>query len=165
MEERISTIKKLALKKEDIQSMIMLDIGLNGSDLKFLEDEFDFYKEDIDKFIANYKNLGVVFRLRPIIEEFVKDWKMFIQRVIKKSFEFDKFNNVFVNKGYDKILLISNKRLLKVDLKKLNEKIEEINYRIESYNEKVLEEMEGLIEATKEEHKGIFSRIVDVLKR
>ena len=38
----------------------MLDKGLSGSDLKFLEDEFDFYKEDIDKFVSQYKNLGIV---------------------------------------------------------------------------------------------------------
>ncbi|GAF89343.1 unnamed protein product, partial [marine sediment metagenome] len=58
MEERISTIKKLELKKEDIQSMIIFDRGLSGSDLNFLEEEFDFYKEDINNFVASYKNLG-----------------------------------------------------------------------------------------------------------
>jgi len=165
MEERISTIKKLDLKKEDIESMIMFNRALDGKDSNFLEEEFDFYKEDIDKFAANYKNIGVVFRLRAIKEELLKDWKMFIQRVIKKSYDFDRFNNVFVNKKYDKILLVTNKRLLKVDLKKLNEKIEEINYRIESYDEKILEEMEDLAEATKEEHKGIFKRVIEVLRK
>lgn len=165
MEERISTIKKLDLKKDDVISMILFDMGLSGNDLKFLEDEFDFYKEDMDKFVANYKNVGVVFKLRPIQEGFVKDWKMFLQRIVKKSYDFDRFNNVFVNKNYDKMLLVTNKRLLKVDLKKLNEKIEEMNYRIESYNEKVLDEMEDLAEATKEEHRGIFGRVMEVLKR
>ena len=165
MEERISTIKKLDLKKEDIQSMIMFDRGLDGKDLKFLEDEFDFYKEDINNFAANYKNIGVVFKLTPIKEGMLKDWKMFMQRVIKKSYEFDRFNNVFVNKSYDKILLVSNKRLLGVDLKKLNEKIEEINYRVEHYDEKVLEEMEDLAEATKEEHKVFFGRMMRIWEK
>ncbi len=165
MEERISTIKKLELKKEDIQSMIMFDRGLNATDLKFLEDEFDFYKEDINNFVASYKNLGVVFKLTPINDELQKDWKMFLQRVVKKSYDFDKFHNIFVNKEYDKILLVTNKRLLKVDLKNLNAKIEDIDYRIESYDEKVAEEMQDLAEATKDEHKGIFSRVMEVLKR
>lgn len=165
MEERISTIKKLELRKDDMQSMVMFDSNLNASDLKFLEDEFDFYKEDIDNFAANYKNIGIVFKLTPIKEELLKDWKMFLTRVIKKSYDFDKFYNIFLNKSYDKILLVTNKRLLKVDLKKLNEKIEDANYRIESYNGKVLEEMEDLAEVTKEEHKGIFSRVMEVLKR
>ena len=163
MEERISTIKKVELKKEDMQSMIMFDSKLSVNDLKFLEDEFDFYKEDMDKFAANYKNLGIVFKLTPIQKEFLADWKIFLQKVIKKSFEFDKFNHIFVNKTYDKILLVTNKRLLKVDLSKLNEKIEDINYRIENFDEKVETEMQGLSEATK--NKGFFSRLVEVLKR
>lgn len=165
MEEKISTIKKLELKKEQIQSMILFNSELNATDLKFLEEEFDFYKEDINNFVTNYKNLGVVFKLTPINEELVKDWKMFLQRVIKKSYDFDKFHNVFVNKSYDKLLLVSNKRLLDIDLKKLNEKIEEINYRIESFDEKVAEEMEDLAEATKDVHKGIFSKLIEVLKK
>jgi len=165
MEERISAIKKLELKKEDMQSMIMFNRDLNAGDLKFLDDEFDFYKEDIDNFTVNYKNIGIVFKLTAMKEEFLKDWGMFIKRLIKKSYEFDKFNNIFANKKYDKLLLVTNKRLLKVDLKKLNEKIEDINYRVNSYNDKVLEEMEDLAEVTKEEHKGIFSRVMEVLKR
>jgi len=164
MEERISTIKKVELKKEDMQSMIMFDRGLTGTDLKFLEEEFDFYKEDIDKFVNSYKNIGVVFKLTAIKEGMLTDWKSFIQRVIKKSYEFDKFNNVFVNKTYDKVLLVTNKRLLKIDLEKLNEKIEEINYRIESYDEKVEVEMEGLAEATKDDN-GFFSKIVEVFRK
>lgn len=165
MEERISTIKKLDLKKEDIQSIIMLDKELRGTDLKFLEDEFDFYKEDANKFVANYKNIGVLFKLTPIQTELLKDWKMFIPKVIRRSYGFDKFSNIFVNNTHNKVLIVSNKRLLRLDLKKLNEKIEEINYRIESHNEKVLEEMKELAETTKEEHKGIFSRIIEVLRR
>ena len=163
MEERISTIKKVELKKEDMQSMIMFDSKLSVNDLKFLEDEFDFYKEDVDKFAANYKNLGIVFKLTPIQKEFLADWKIFLQKVIKKSYEFDKFHNLFVNISYDKILLVTNKRLLKVDLSKLNEKIEDINYRIENFDEKVETEMKDLSEATK--NKGFFSRLVEVLKR
>lgn len=165
MEERISTIKKLELKKEDMLSMVMFDRGMREEDLKFLEEEFDFYKEDADKFTASYKNIGVVFRLKAINEEMLKDWKLFIQKVIKKTAEFDKFHNLFVSKSYDKVLVVTNKRLLNIDLKKLNEKIEEINYRIESYDEKVLVEMENMAKATKDEHKGIFSRVMEVLKK
>ena len=61
--QRISTARKLGMRKGDVISIIMLDKGLSGSDLKFLEDEFDFYKEDIDKFVSQYKNLGIVFKL------------------------------------------------------------------------------------------------------
>ena len=165
MEGTISTIKKLDLKKEDIQSVIMLDKDLSGTELKFLEDEFDFYREDVNRFAANYKTIGVIFKLTPIKTEFMKDWKIFLQKVIRRTYSFDKFDNIFVNNTYDKVLVVSNKRLLNIDLKKLNEKIEEINYRIESHNEKAMEEMKSLSETNKEEHKGIFSRIVEVLKR
>ncbi len=165
MEERISSIKKLGLKKEDMQSIIMFDKGLSGSDLKFLEDEFDFYREDIDKFGANYKNLALVFKLMPANKELLTDWKEFIQKVIKRSYDSDKFENVFLNKAYDKILLVTNKRLVEVDLGKLNEKIEEINYRIESYDEKVKVEMDEMAEATKGGHKGFFGRIMRVLEK
>ncbi len=166
MEERISTIKKVELKKGDMQGIIMLDKSLNGTDLKFVDDEFDFYKEDIDRFVANYKNIGVVFKLTPIQGEFLKDWKTFLRAVIKQNYELDKFDNILVNKDGDKALLISNKRLLGLDLKKLNEKIEEINYRIESYNEKIEVEMQEELEReAKEQRTNIFSRIMHVLKR
>lgn len=165
MEERISTIKKVELKKESMHGIIMFDKSLSGSDLKFLEDGFDFYKEDADRFASNYKNLGLVFNLTPIKQEFLKDWGTFLRRAIKKSPEFDKFNNMFVSRGYDKVLVVTNKRLSGVDIKKLNEKIEDINYRIESYNEKIVEEMKGAAEAAKEEHKGILRRVLEVLKK
>lgn len=165
MEERTSTIKKLELKKDDIISIVLFDKGLSGNDLKFLEDEFEFYKEDINNFTSNYKNIGVVFRLKAIKEEFLKDWKIFLQKVIRRSYGFDKFSNIFVSKGGDKILLITNKRLLSIDLKKLNEKIEETNYRIESYNDKISEEMKGLVEVAEEEPKGIFKKVMEVFRR
>ena len=148
-----------------MQSIIMFDKGLSGSDLKFLEDEFDFYREDIDKFGANYKNLALVFKLMPANKELLSDWKEFIQKVIKRSYDSDKFENIFLNKTYSRVLLVTNKRLLNVDLGKLNEKIEEINYRIESYDEKVKVEMDEMAEATKEEHKGFFGRIMKILEK
>jgi hypothetical protein len=163
MEERISTIKKVELKKDDIQSMIMFDRGMSGGDLKFLEDEFDFYKEDIDNFLSYYKNIGMVFRLKANDEKFVKDWEMFLKRVFKKKVEFDKFHNIFVAKKSDMLLLVTNKRLLKLDLKRLNERIQEINYRIENFDEKVLAEMEDLAERTK--HKGVFDRLIEVFRK
>jgi hypothetical protein len=162
MEEKISTIKKVELKKEDMLSMVMFDRGMTATDLKFLEEEFGFYKKDADTFTASYKNVGVVFGLKAVNDEMAKDWKLFILKIIKKSVDFDKFHNIFVSKNYDKVLLVTNKRLLKIDLKKLNEKIEDINFRIESYDEKVMNEMAT---ETKEEHKGIFGKIVEVLSR
>jgi len=165
MEERISTIKKLELKKEDMLSMVMFDRGMTASDLKFLEEEFDFYKADADKFTSSYKNVGVVFGLKAVNDEMLKDWKLFVQKIIKKTADFDKFHNIFVSKEYDKVLLVTNKRLLNVDLKKLNEKIEDINFRIERYDEKVMDEMEELATVTKGGHKGIFGKIIEVLTR
>lgn len=165
MEGQISTIKKLDLKKDDMISMVMFDIGLGGNDLKFLEEEFDFYKEDIDNFVASYKNLGFVFKLKANNHELLKDWKMFIDRVINKNSDFDKFNHIFVSKNYDKVLLVTNKRLLNVDLKILNEKIEHINYRIENFDEKLLENTDYSAEAGHAEHKGILSRVLEVLRR
>ena len=162
MEEKISTIKKIELKKEDMLSMVMFDRGMTATDLKFLEEEFGFYKKDADTFTASYKNVGVVFGLKAVNDEMVKDWKLFILKVIQKTTDFDKFHNIFISKNYDKVLLVTNKRLLNIDLKKLNEKIEDVNFRIESYDEKVMNEMED-VPVVKE--KGIFGKIVEVLKR
>ncbi|MBW2975446.1 hypothetical protein KY366_07030 [Candidatus Woesearchaeota archaeon] len=164
MDGQISTIKKLEMKKDDMLGMVMFNSGLSSTDLRFMEEEFDFRQRDIDSFVSCYKNLGIVFRLKPIQEKFLKEWKPFIQKTIRKSSQFDRFSNIFVNKSYDKILLVTNKRLLAVDLKKLNEKIEYINYRIESYDRKVLEEMNDPADAAKEEHKGIFQKVIDVLR-
>ncbi|MEA2037173.1 MAG: hypothetical protein U9O94_06685 [Nanoarchaeota archaeon] len=163
MEERVSTIKKIDLKKEDVHSMIMLDRSLSGADLSFLEKEFDFYQEDVNRFLSNYKSLAVVFNLSSIQEEFLTDWKLFIQKTIKRN-DTGRFHNIFVNKKYDQVLLITNKRLLKVDLNILNEKIEDMNYRIESYNEKVKVEMDGLAEATKGQS-GFFGKIIKLLEK
>ena len=165
MEERISLINKIGLKKDDVLSMVMFDRGLSGADLNFLEDEFDFSKADIDNFLSCYKNVGMVFKLNKANTEYSSDWKLFVLKVIKKSYEFDKFNNIFVSKKFDKVLLVTNKRLLKVDLGILNEKIDEINYRISNYDEKVQVEMEAVAEATKDEHTGFLGKVIGVLKR
>ena len=164
MEGNISPIKKLEMKKPDVNSIVIFDKELSNDDLKFLEDEFDFFKEDIDKFLANYKNIGVVFKLTPIREGFKKEWRIFLNNAIKKSYEFSKFNNLFVGNGYDKILFVTCKRLLKIDLEKLNEVIEEINYRIEGYNTKIDAELRDIPVSIEEEKKGFFKRIRDIIK-
>jgi hypothetical protein len=156
----LSTIKKLDMKKESVQSIIMFDRGLKGSDLGFLEEEFDFNKELMSKFVANYKNVGIVFKLNEMQEETSKEWGVFIDRVIRKSSGLSAFDNIFVGKKYDSILLVTNKRLLKLDLGKLNNKIEDINYRIDGFNNKASEEMEKVAEG-----KGFFSKIVEVLRK
>ena len=163
MEERISAIKRLELKKEEVQSIIMLDSPLSANDLKFLEDEFDLFKEDISGFAAKYKSRGIIFRLTPLRKELLKEWKPFLQKALKRQ-GMKSFDNIFVNNAYDKLLLVTSKRLLNIELERLNEKIDEINQRIESYNEKVKVEMDELAEATKE-RKGIISKIVGALKR
>ena len=164
MEEKISTIKKVELKKEGMHSMIMLDGNLRGTDLKFLEDEFELYKEDIDRLVSKYKNIGIVFGLAQIQEGYLKDWKTFIREVIRHSEEMDKFRNILVNKSGDKLLLITNKRLIQMDLNNLNEKIENVNYRIEDYNEKLdIDRKESDRELRG--NKSIFSRIIEVLRK
>ena len=157
--QRISTARKLGMRKGDVISIIMLDKGLSGSDLKFLEDEFDFYKEDIDKFVSQYKNLGIVFKLNAIEEDCAKDWKGFL---ILRSGEVDRFSNMFAGSNCDKVLLITNKRLLNIDLDNINEKIEEMNFRIEKQNESALSDIRDMAPASR---KGIFGRLIDVLRK
>ena len=164
MEEKISTIKKVEFKKEDMHSMIMLDGKLTGTDLKFLEDEFEIYREDIDRLVSRYKNIGIAFNLAQIQESYLKDWKTFVREVIRHSEEMNRFRNIIINKKGDKLLLITNKRLFQMDIQNLNDKIEDVNYLIEDYNEKIeMEKQESGNEL--KGNKNIFSRIIEVLKR
>ncbi|MBU0628130.1 MAG: hypothetical protein KKC75_02995 [Nanoarchaeota archaeon] len=164
MEERVSTIKKVELKKGDMHSMIVLNGNLSGTDLKFLEDEFELYKEDIDSVVSKYKDIGIVFNLTQLQEGYLKDWKTFIREVIRHSEEMDRFKNILLNKSGDKVLLITNKRLIKMDFKNLNEKIEDVNYKIEDYNEKIeIDRAES--EREMRGNKGLFSRLIEVLRK
>ena len=72
MEEKVSTIKKVELKKGDMHGIIMLNSNLSGTDLKFLEDEFEIYKEDIDWGVTNYKDIGIVLSLTQLQEGYKK---------------------------------------------------------------------------------------------
>ena len=52
-----------------------------------------------------------------------------------------KFDNVFYNKSCNKLMLVTNRRLVAVDVKKLNEKIMRINNDIAYYNGTLEKEM------------------------
>ncbi len=161
MEQKVSTIKKLEAKKKDIYTMILFDSKLTADNMRLLE-EFGFDSTMIDTFLTRYKNIGIVFRLKAIHENLSRNWKPFLDRVIKKGEEFGKLNNIFVNRTYDKILLVTNKRLFKIDLERLNKKIEEINYRIENYDERLDSELK---EIEKTASTGFFRRLVEILKK
>ena len=69
---------------------------------------------------------------------------------------------MFAGSNCDKVLLITNKRLLNIDLDNINEKIEEMNFRIEKQNESALSDIRDMAPASR---KGIFGRLIDVLKK
>ncbi|MBW2989324.1 hypothetical protein KY358_03330 [Candidatus Woesearchaeota archaeon] len=163
MEGTVSMIKGISLNKECMLSLMMFNSRLSATDMKCLEDDFSLYKEDIDNFAAGYKNIGIIFKLSPRDDTMSRGWKQFVDRVIKKGISSDKLHNLFISKAYDKALLITNKRLLKIDLKMLNEKIDDINYRIESYDQRLSEELE-MHEQETEKPKGIFRKVIEVLR-
>jgi len=129
-----SLIKEI--NKESIEEIILFK-HLSKDDINFLKQEFDFNNKDIDRIVEGYRDIGLVVELKKEDSVLSFDWSSFINRVIIKNDIINKLDNVFVNKDFNKILLLTTKRLLKIDLKKLNEKIQLINDAIHRYNVKI----------------------------
>lgn len=130
-----------------------------------LFDKYGLTREDIIFFIKNYRNLGIIFNLKKMNEELNADWSQFIYDTFPNKKPASKFDNTFFSKNYDKVLLVSTKRLLEVDLRKLNEKINKINDKILKNNlilerkkvlefkfwkQKVFEPMKNFFQGSKE---------------
>ncbi len=135
---KTSLIRKIG--KDSIEKIMFFNKYLDNSDISFLKHEFDFNSNDIKNILEGYRNTGLVINLSQQKDGLSFDWSPFISRVIIKNDIINKLDNVFVNKDSNKVLLVTTKRLLKVDMQKLNEKIEQINKAIYSYNSKVEKE-------------------------
>ena len=163
MDGMVSTIKKIDFKKEEIFSFVVLN-RLSPHDQLFLEEEFGLSKEKIDFFVSNYRHIGLVFKLVPIQAEYAKDWAEPLIRGFRDTNEMSKFQNVFVARDAAKMLLVTNKRMLRVDLDTINETLMDVNMRIEHTNDKVAKEFRHLAEVERSQ-RGIFGRMMEALKK
>jgi len=132
-----SLIKEI--NKDSIDQIILFK-HISKSDDELLKENFDFDGKQIRLIGQGYRDIGLVIELKKQTEGLSFDWSPFINRVIIKNDIINKLDNVFVNKDFNKMLLLTTKRLLKIDLKKLNEKIGVINDAIHHYNVKVEKE-------------------------
>jgi len=132
-----SLIKEI--DKESIEEIILFK-HLNEKDADFLKESFSFENKDMKNILEGYRDIGLLINLKKETDSISFDWSPFINRVIIKNDIVGRLDNVFINKDFAKILLITTKRLLKIDLKKLNEKINSINDAIRRYDVKIQRE-------------------------
>ena len=150
---KTSLIKKV--DKNSIEKIVFFNKYINTDDTHYLKKEFDLNSNNIKHILGGHRNIGLVFELRQEDDVLNFDWSDFINRVIIKNDVASKFDNVYVGKECNKVLLLTTKRLLKIDLGKLNEKIELINDAIHRYNVKIEREKREI------EHKlGDIDKIV-----
>ena len=135
---KTSLIKKI--DKDSIEKIIFLNKYINKEDTIYLKEEFDLNSNVVKHLLDGYRNTGLVLNLFQQSEGLNFDWTPFISRIIINNDIINKLDNVFVNKDSNKVFLITTKRLLKVDLNKLNAKIELINEAIHRYNVKLSKE-------------------------
>ncbi|MBI2138845.1 hypothetical protein HYU13_04605 [Candidatus Woesearchaeota archaeon] len=157
--EEVSTVRKLDLKKPDVYSLILLNKMISANDMQFLGIEFGFSGEMIEFFSSNYRTLGIVFKLSPLITESTKSWDPFLKQAFPPQGNFSRFANAFLSKDCTKLLLVTNKRLLKLDLERANEKLMDANFMIEHYNDRLsaAEEQQGA------PRKGILQKVMQTL--
>jgi len=135
---KTSLIKKV--NKESIDKIILFNKMLSMQDTNELKEDFDFNSRDMKNLTEGYRNIGLVLNLTKEQNGWNFDWSPFINRVIIKNDIINKLDNVFVSKDFNKVMLLTTKRLLKIDIEKLNEKIELINEAIHHYNKKIEKE-------------------------
>ena len=150
----ISKITEIDPKNGNIKKIIVFDKNVGFDDLMKIYNEFDYDRTKIEKSARIYRDVGLVLELKKSDENLSAEWKEFLKQTFPKRDTPSKLDNVFVSKDYNKLLLITNRRLMMVDLKKVNEKINDINYHITVHNEEWLEQ-----HPQKEEKKGFFNRI------
>ena len=152
----ISKIMEIHPKNRNIKKLVILEKSVSFSDLMELYSEFDYDKAKIEKSIGMYRDVGLVLELRKADESLPSGWKDLIREAFPKKEAISKLDNIFVNNDCSKLLLITNKRLMKADIERVNEKIRNINYEIASYNEEWVKQHPA---EQKIEKKGFFSRI------
>ena len=139
MGEMVKTSLIKEINKDSIEQIILFK-HVNRDDGDFLKQNFDFDNKQIKQFSEGYRDIGLIIELKKEAAGLNFDWSPFINRVVIKNDIINKLDNVFVNQDFNKVLLLTTKRLLKIDLNKLNEKIGLINDAIHHYNVKVEKE-------------------------
>ena len=135
---KTSLIKKI--DKDSVKKIILLNKYLSKEDSDFLKNDFSLNSNDVKHLLGGYRNIGLVFSLKEESNGLNFEWSPFISRVIIKNDIVNKLDHFFVSKDFNHILLLTTKRLLKVDVEKLNEKIEQINDAIHHYNVRIEKE-------------------------
>jgi tRNA U34 5-carboxymethylaminomethyl modifying GTPase MnmE/TrmE len=154
--EIISRISEIDPTNKNIAKIIVFDEGMSNKDFSVLVNEFDYGKEMVDKSVGIYRNVGIVLSLAKK-DEGLAEWKTYLDRFFPKKKVVTKLDNVFLSKNYDKLLLITNRRLVTVDVKKINEKIRKMNYEIDVYNDSVSQEITPERKGFMDVMKKIFS--------
>jgi hypothetical protein len=152
MDEMVSRIKDFSSINKNIKQVVMFDQSIKDIDIIKLYNEFGLTKEKMEKSMNNYRDVGIVIDLLKMDEEYKADWGYYIKKFFLPGSESSKFDNILVSKDQKRILLLTNRRLYRVDLRHLNNKVDQINRDIAIYNEPVPE-------AKKPERKGLMGAI------
>lgn len=135
MDEMISRIKEFSSVNKNVRQVIIFDQTIKDIDIIKLYNDFGLAREKLEKSMSNYRDVGVILELVKMDEEYNTDWKYYIDKFILPCSEPSKFNNILTSKDKNRLLLLTNRRLLRVDMRRLNHKIEQINRDITIYNE------------------------------
>ena len=158
--ELISRMKEFHLSNKDIKHLILLNEYMSSKEISMLYNEFDFDKTKIENSIKSYRNIVIIFDLIKEDESFLDDWNLFLSKYYPKKDIISRFDNIIVNKDLTNLLLITNKRLIHIDIKKLNEEISRINKQISLYNEKA-----NIDEIVVEDKKGVINSILSAFRK
>jgi|TARA_B100001971_G_scaffold210469_1_gene236042 hypothetical protein len=147
----ISKIAEIDPTNSNLTKIIVLD-QLQDKDSSILLNEFSCGKDVINTSVRMYRNIALILNLVKT-DEGLNEWNAFIDRHMPKKEKISKLDNIFVSKNYDKLLLVTNRRLVSVDMKNLNDKIKKINTDIEILNDSVEKEIQPV------EKKGFMDTI------
>ncbi|MFC1705121.1 hypothetical protein ACFLZ6_02225 [Nanoarchaeota archaeon] len=138
MDEMISRIREFSSINKNIKQVIMFDQSIKDIDIIKLYNDFGLTREKLEQSMGNYRDAGIILELVKVDEDYKADWNYYIKKFILSEDESSKFDNIMVNKQQNMLFLLTNRRLLRVDMRRLNEKIEAINRDIAVYNEPIV---------------------------
>ena len=155
--EKIARILSVGSSNDNIRKIISFDEGFGDKDEFLLLNDFGFGKSQITKSLGMYRNIALIIDLKKSEEEFTAAWDFFLDDAFPVKSVVSKLDNVFVNKEYNRLMVVTNRRLMMLDLKKVNEKLHSINTDIQIYNEtREPEEAEQKPATLKERLRKIF---------
>ena len=155
----ISKVMEIDPKNDNIKKIVVFDKTITETDLIKLYNDFGCDREKITKSIKICRSAGLILDLLKADKDYGSDWAQFLEKEFPRSEIISKLDNIFLSRDYNRLLLITNKRLMMTDIKRVNEKINNANSRIAEYNEDWLEKHPQKAEGRKtfgERVKGIF---------